>query len=358
MERWRSAAAVGESERRLQRALAIETVGVVFFDRYGTLTHANAAFLRASGYAREDIERGALTLETITPADARDATRAAMTELRSRGRTEPQEREYVRRDGTRWPALAAATMLSRAEGVEFVVDLTEVRAAQEAARAERAVRERREREFVSNAAHEMRTPLTAIIGAVQALQAGAMAIPEERDRFLAHLGREAARLARLSESLLVLAGLDGTRMLARAPVPLLEVLEDVAADLTVAPGVEVTVDADPDLEVVTNQGLVERVVANFAQNAAKHTAAGRIDLTARRDGDTAIVEVRDTGSGLGDGAAERAFDRFYRGGDRSSDGFGLGLAIARQAAAAVDGTIDLGQAPDGGTVARLVLPAR
>jgi len=249
-------------------------------------------------------------------------------------------------------------MLSRAEGVEFVVDLTEVRAAQEAARAERAVRERREREFVSNAAHELRTPLTAIIGAVQALQAGAMGIPEERDRFLDHLGREAARLSRLSESLLVLAGLDGTRVLARTPVPLLEVLDDVAADMTAAPGVEVRVEADPDLEVVTNQGLVERVVANFAQNAAKHTAAGRIDLTARRDGDSVLVEVRDTGSGLGEGAAERAFDRFYRGGDRSADGFGLGLAIARQAAAAVGGTIDLGPAPGGGTIARLVLPAR
>ena len=358
MGRARAAVAVRESERRLQRALAIETVGVVFFDRSGRLTDANAAFLRASGYTREDLERGALTLETITPADARDATRTAMAELRSRGRTEPQEREYVRRDGTRWPALAAATMLSRAEGVEFVVDLTEVRAAQEAARAERAVRERREREFVSNAAHELRTPLTAIIGAVQALQAGAMGIPEERDRFLDHLGREAARLSRLSESLLVLAGLDGTRVLARTPVPLLEVLDDVAADMTAAPGVEVRVEADPDLEVVTNQGLVERVVANFAQNAAKHTAAGRIDLTARRDGDSVLVEVRDTGSGLGEGAAERAFDRFYRGGDRSADGFGLGLAIARQAAAAVGGTIDLGPAPGGGTIARLVLPAR
>jgi signal transduction histidine kinase len=204
----------------------------------------------------------------------------------------------------------------------------------------------------------MRTPLTAIIGAVQALQAGAMDIPEERDRFLEHLGREAARLSRLSESLLVLAGLDGTRVLARTPVVLLEVLDDVAADLVVAPGVALRVDADPELEVTTNQGLVERVVANFAQNAAKHTAEGRIELTARRDGDAVVVEVRDTGTGLGEGTAERAFDRFYRGGDRSSHGFGLGLAIARQAAAAVGGAIDLGPAPGGGTLARLVLPAR
>jgi two-component system OmpR family sensor kinase len=264
----------------------------------------------------------------------------------------------VRRDGTRWPALAAATMLSRAEGVEFVVDLTEVRAAREAARAERAVRERREREFVANAAHELLTPLTAIIGAVQALQAGAIGIPEERDRFMAHLVREAARLSRLSDSLLVLAQIDGTRALPRAPVPLLEVLEDVAVDLSVAAGVEVVVEGDPDLEVVTNQGLVERVVANFAENAAKHTAAGGVTLSAARDRDTAVVEVRDTGSGLDEATVERAFDRFYRAGERSADGFGLGLAIARQAAAAVGGTITLSSPPGGGAVARLVLPVR
>ncbi|HTI33424.1 MAG TPA: ATP-binding protein, partial [Miltoncostaea sp.] len=358
MERARAAAALRESERRLQRALAIETVGVIFFDRDGTLTDANDAFLRASGWTRDDLARGALSWAALAPADAGEASRAALVELRSRGRTEPRELEYVRRDGTRWPALAAATMLSRAEGVEFVVDLTEVRAARAAARAERQVRERREREFVANAAHEMRTPLTAIIGAVQALQAGAIGIPEERDRFMSHLGREAARLARLSDSLLVLAQIDGTRPLPRAPVPLLEVLEDVAADLAVAPGVEVVVEGDAELVVTTNQGLVERVVANVAENAAKHTTAGRVTLSTRRDGDTAVVEVRDTGPGLDEATVERAFDRFYRAGERSADGFGLGLAIARQAAAAVGGSIALTSAPGSGTVARLVLPAR
>lgn len=356
MERARAASAVRDSERRLQRALAIETVGVIFFDRHGTLTDANDAFLRASGYERGEMERGELTWERIAPADGADASRAAMAELRRRGRTAPREVEYVRRDGSRWPGLAAATMLSRSEGVEFVVDLTDVRAAREAARAERAERERREREFIANAAHEMRTPLTGVIGAVQALQSGAMDIPDERDRFLAHLGREAARLSRLGESLLLLARIDGAPPPPRAPVPLLDVIADVAADLAVAPGVALALDADPDLVVTTNQGLVERVIANVAENAAKHTAAGRITLSARRDGDAVVVEVRDTGSGLGD-AADRAFDRFYRGGDRSADGFGLGLAIARRAAAAVGGTLELSDAPDGGAVARLTLPA-
>ena len=357
MERARGAAVVRDSAMRLQRVLAIETVGVIFFDRDGTLTDANDAFLRASGYTRDDLARGVLSWETLVPAEAREASRDALAELRRRGRTEPRELEYVRRDGTRWPALAAATMLSRAEGVEFVVDLTEVRAARAAARAERAVRERREREFVANAAHEMRTPLTAIIGAVQALQAGAVGIPEERERFMSHLGREAARLARLSDSLLVLAQIDGTRPLPRAPVSVLEVLEDVAADLAVAPGVEVVVEGDAELVVTTNQGLVERVVANVAENAAKHTTAGRVTLSARRDGDAAVVEVRDTGPGLDAATIERAFDRFYRAGERSADGFGLGLAIARQAAAAVGGSIALTSAPGSGTVARLVLPA-
>src|SRR5207302_6082312 len=66
-------------------------------------------------------------------------------------------------------------------------------------------RELAEREFVTNAAHELRTPLTTIIGAVEVLQAGAKEHPAERDRFLAHIEREAARLARLAHALLSLA---------------------------------------------------------------------------------------------------------------------------------------------------------
>lgn len=115
------------------------------------------------------------------------------------------------------------------------------------------------------------------------------------------------------------------------------------------------VDASPAATLVSNAGLLERVVANLADNAVKYTPSGRIVLHAARDRGVVTIEVRDTGTGIRPEIAGRVFDRFFRGGDRSRDGFGLGLAIAARAAAALDGTLTLDRAPGGGTVARLTL---
>ena len=93
-------------------------------------------------------------------------------------------------------------------------------------------RELAEREFVSNAAHELRTPLTTIIGAVEVLQAGAKDDPVERDRFLGHIEREAARLARLARALLTLARAHAGQEQPRSePIALRPLLQEVADDL-------------------------------------------------------------------------------------------------------------------------------
>ncbi|MFN8123719.1 MAG: HAMP domain-containing sensor histidine kinase [Thermoleophilia bacterium] len=228
--------------------------------------------------------------------------------------------------------------------------------AEAAAAAERDVREAREREFVANASHDLRTPLTGIVTALDALEAGAADRPEDRALFLAHIRRESDRMTRLCESLLLLTRSDTAAATPRRRVAVREVLEHVAADLEPRPGVRVEVDASPAATVVSNTGLLERVVANLAGNAAKYTPSGRIVLRAARDRGVVTIEVRDTGTGIRPEIAGRVFDRFFRGGDRSRDGFGLGLSIAARAAGALGGTLVLEPAPGGGTVARLTLP--
>ena len=110
-------------------------------------------------------------------------------------------------------------------------------------------RELAEREFVSNAAHELRTPLTTIIGAVEVLQAGAKEDPVERDRFLAHIEREAARLARLAHALLDARARARRARSARArePIALEPLLREVADDLRPHDGVAVEVECAPEL---------------------------------------------------------------------------------------------------------------
>ena len=124
-ERKRAEEKLLKSEERLQRAIGIETVGVIFFKADGSITDSNDAFLRMSGYSREDLEQGKVRWDVMTPPEWMPHSLKAIEEFESTGRTKPYEKEYVRKDGSRWWALFAATRLDDEEGVEFIIDITE-----------------------------------------------------------------------------------------------------------------------------------------------------------------------------------------------------------------------------------------
>jgi PAS domain S-box-containing protein len=221
-------------------------------------------------------------------------------------------------------------------------------------------RERAERDFVMNAAHELRTPLAAITSAIEVLQAGAKEVPEDLDRFLGHIERETARLGRLARSLLLLARVQTGKETPRLELLELEpLLRDVAATLHPGPGIEVRVECLPSLAVLANRDLVEQALSNLAANSAKYTNAGEIRVGARELPVGSVeIEVADTGPGMLPHEQERAFDRFYQGRlGGASDGFGLGLAIASRAVRATGGELKLESSPDRGTRAWFVLPS-
>jgi len=219
--------------------------------------------------------------------------------------------------------------------------------------------ERAEREFVSNAAHELQTPLTAITSAAEVLQAGAKEIPADRDRFLAHIQHECDRLARLVRALLVLARAQTSAEVPRAdPVPLRPVLQDVASRLRPPPDVRVEVRCHARLSARADRDLLEQAVENVVANALKYTSEGTVLLAAQRlDDERVAIEISDTGAGIPVAERERVFERFYRGGARDRSGFGLGLAIVEQAARALGGEVEIESPPGDGTTVRLVLPA-
>jgi PAS domain S-box-containing protein len=220
-------------------------------------------------------------------------------------------------------------------------------------------REQAEREFVSNAAHELRTPLAAIIGAVEVLQAGAKDDLEERERFLAHLERQCRRLERLADALLTLArvqtGAEPTRL---EVVELRPLLDEVARAIHAAPRVSVQVECPKDLAVLANRALLEEALLNLASNAVKYTARGSVTLAAtEREGGFVDVAVRDTGRGMTRRDRERAVERFYRGDDDEKGGFGLGLAVVAAAADAMGSELEIESAPRRGTTVSMRLRA-
>jgi two-component system sensor histidine kinase VicK len=217
-------------------------------------------------------------------------------------------------------------------------------------------RERAEREFVANASHELRTPLTTILGAIEVLQAGAKENERERDRFLAHIEREAERLVRLTRALLILARAQTREERAHlTEVELKPLLEHIASSVHARPGVGVSVVCDENVSAAAEPDLLEQAITNLAANAVEHTQRGEIVLAAGANNGRVRIEVRDSGPGIPASIRRRIFERFYRPLRTSGAGFGLGLAIVRETVRAQDGTIDVGSAPEGGTCVSIEL---
>jgi signal transduction histidine kinase len=217
-------------------------------------------------------------------------------------------------------------------------------------------REQAEREFIANAAHELRTPLAAIASAIEVLEQGAKELRSERDLFLSHIGQQSDRLQRVITALLSIARFDARVERPKLEVvPLRPLLESVAADLVPAAGVKVAVRCRGDVAVLAHADLLEEALANIAANAIRYTERGSVLLSCTTEGDTATIAVKDTGRGMAQAELERVFERFFRGGSRDAQGFGLGLSIARKAVESIGGEIRLRAEEGKGTVVEVRL---
>ena len=166
-------------------------------------------------------------------------------------------------------------------------------------------------------------------------------------------------MQRLVHALLVLARVQTLHeSLLCEPVELRQLLVESAETVVPAEGVEVEVACPTGLTVLGERTILETAVSNLGANAAAHTEHGRIVFTGTAGSGGAVqIEVSDTGSGMSPEDADRIFDRFYRVGKRDAKGFGLGLAIVRQAVEVHDGTLGLETTPGIGTTVRITLPA-
>ena len=219
------------------------------------------------------------------------------------------------------------------------------------------------RRFVSDASHELKTPLASIrLLTDSILQTGDMDPATVKD-FVSDIGEEAERLTRISEKLLTLTRMDSAVAVAEVPVDVKRVVEKVEHMLTpLADEGEVTVETDlqEDCMVLATEDDLYQIAFNLMENAVKYNLpGGSVTVTLRGAGDLVTLTVEDTGVGIPEEDLGKVFDRFYRvdkARSRAAGGTGLGLSIVWDTVRRYGGTVTARRREPEGTCFEVVFP--
>jgi len=349
----------------------------------GTLRYANRAWLEALGYRAEEVD-GLPAAAVVHPDELQlyqSFTERALrgqpgrleTVLRSRnGREIPVEGEIHVRFDDDTPVSVNGFFRDISERKETEAERERLFQAEREAR--RALARQNEKlreldtlkdEFISLISHEFRTPLTSVAGFVELLRDDGAVVSSEHRGYLAVIDRNARRLLRLVNDLLLIAQIDAHRFeLEVRDVDLREAVAEavegaqLAAD---AAGVALDVELPPrPLTAVVDEARVAQLLDNLISNALKFTpAGGRVTVACRPRRRTAELAVSDTGVGIDISDQARVFDRFYRtrqAREGAVAGSGIGLTIVRAIVERHSGTISLESAPHAGTTVVVRLP--
>ena len=215
-----------------------------------------------------------------------------------------------------------------------------------------------QRAFIADAAHELRSPLTALRLQLQLLDRARD--EAERVEARARLGAAVERAIHLAEQLLALARSEPEAAIDFERVDLAAVAAEGIKDthdLAVAKNIDLGLDAASDLYIQGNREALRTLVRNLVDNAVRYTPpGGSVQVRCSCTLGEAVLEVSDTGPGIESADRERVFDRFYRRAAAQEGGTGLGLAIVKAIAERHGAQVDLGEAPRGGLRVRVIFP--
>ena len=331
-----------EREAKIRRLVDANIIGIVIWDVEGRIIEANDAFLDMVGYSRDDLVAGRMRWTEMTPAEWRASDQRRLAEMQATGRSEPVEKEYFRKDGSRVPVLVGAATFEgrRDEGVAFVLDITERKRAEEALREAQAALAHVTRmatlgELAASIAHEINQPLGAVVNNASACV-----------RWLAAQNLEEARQ---SAALVIADGhrageiIGRIRALAKKAPPhkdwldLNATIRDVLA-LTQHEvqrhGVVVETHLAVEMPRILGDRIqLQQVLLNLVLNAIEAMSgvgAGPRALRVSSEHVAAtevVIAVHDSGPGFDSQSLDRLFDAFYT---TKPHGLGLGLAISRR----------------------------
>ena len=252
-------------------------------------------------------------------------------------------------------------MAAQSKGDQVLLTIVRTQAVESIARNEAARESERLRTLILDSiTHELRTPLTSIKGAASALLAGNME-PEESHELLTIIDEESDRLNRLVSEAVEMAQLDAQQVQMHfAPVDIRGIIDAAREAYSWAEEQhELRIDVPDNLHVRADGSMMEKVVSNLLENAAKYSKPGSpITISAEETNDKVLLSIADQGAGIEPSEQALIFERFYRGRSQAlgTSGTGMGLAISRAIVDAHGGSIGVTSQPGRGSVFTLTMP--
>lgn len=359
VRRKRAEEALRESEERFRSVFATGAAGMIIISPTGKILQANPAFCRFIGYSEAELTE--LAIEDITHPDDRDRTSLHYGEIfAGKRRHLHYEKRYLRKDGEIvWGHASVACVMDPDLHPVYCTAL--VQDISERKRVEEELREaNRELDaFVHTVSHDLRSPLTPVIGYTEFLQEHYRdRLDEQAMDILAEINRQGKRMAGLLEDLLSLARVGHLECPAE-PVDGNEVLREVLVGLLIRlADAGMTVEAGELPSVRMPRSLLAQLFDNLIGNAVRYAGkeGGAIEVGGERRGERLLLYVRDHGPGIPAEERDRVFDLFYRGSTgREIEGTGVGLATVQKIARLYGGRAWVEETPGGGCTFRVEL---
>ncbi|MBD2485239.1 PAS domain S-box protein [Planktothrix sp. FACHB-1365] len=343
--------ALRQSEAKWRHLIEANIVGILFADFEGRILEANDAFLRIIGYSREELEKGQLRWDTITPPEGKAADQERVQKILNDKILPPDEKEYFHKDGTRIPVILGATLLEEQnQCVAFVLDITQQKQTKielQKAKEQAEAANRAKSNFLANMSHELRTPLNAILGFTQLMVRDSTLASHHREK-LQIINRNGAYLLQLINDILSISKIEANHVTLDITLfDLYQLLEDLKNTFELrssSKGIQLIIEKSPQLPryIQTDERKLRQVLINLLDNAIKFTYRGSVtlrikplDLTVNGSDSsryTLEFEVQDTGDGIASEELDSMFDAFVQTttGRQSQQGTGLGLPISRR----------------------------